>query len=89
MKRILLFTLLVSSIYTHPLLAEPTRWYSNEQVLQGKKLFAENCAACHGKNAEATTDWKKRDANGNLVPPPLNGTAHAWHHPMKILRRTI
>ena len=70
-------------------LSESSRWYSQEQVAQGKDLFAENCAVCHGKNAESVPDWRKRDANGNYVPPPLNGSAHAWHHSMKILRHTI
>ncbi|MCW8963046.1 MAG: thioredoxin fold domain-containing protein [Gammaproteobacteria bacterium] len=73
-----------------PLLsAETSRWYNDDQVKQGAKVFAANCAACHGKNAEATKEWRKRDANGNLVPPPLNGTAHAWHHPLKLLRHTV
>jgi thiol:disulfide interchange protein DsbC len=31
----------------------------------------------------------KTDANGNYPPPPLNGTAHAWHHDLDLLRRTI
>ena len=69
--------------------ADGKRWYSDAQVKQGEKVFADNCASCHGKNAEATTEWKKRDAQGNLVPPPLNGSAHTWHHPMKILRSTV
>ena len=69
--------------------AETDRWYSNEQVIQGEKLFRQNCAACHGQNAEATPDWKKTDANGNYPSPPLNGTAHAWHHNLDLLRRTI
>ncbi len=76
-------------IHTLPLSANSDRWYSDAQVKQGKNLFSENCAVCHGKNAEATKDWKKRDANGNLVPPPLNGTAHTWHHPFNILKQTI
>jgi thiol:disulfide interchange protein DsbC len=65
------------------------RWYNTNQVKQGEKLFAANCASCHGNNAQATPEWRKRDVNGNLVPPPLNGTAHTWHHPMKILRHTV
>jgi thiol:disulfide interchange protein DsbC len=69
--------------------AEKERWYSDEQVLQGEKLFRQNCAGCHGQNAEATPDWKKTDANGNYPPPPLNGTAHAWHHDLDLLRRTV
>ncbi len=68
---------------------ENERWYSDEQVLQGERLFRQNCASCHGQNAEATADWKKADANGNYPPPPLNGTAHAWHHDLDLLRRTV
>jgi len=69
--------------------AETGRWYSEEQVAAGKLLFRQNCAACHGQNAEATPDWKTTDANGNYPPPPLNGSAHAWHHDLDLLRRTI
>ena len=69
--------------------AENERWYSDEQVLRGEKLFRQNCAGCHGQNAEAIPDWKKTDANGNYPPPPLNGTAHAWHHDLDLLRRTL
>ena len=69
--------------------AENTRWYSTEQVIHGNKVFQQNCAACHGANAEATPDWKQTDANGNYPPPPLNGTAHAWHHSLEVLRTQI
>ncbi len=67
----------------------PGRWYTTEQVLQGKVLFLNHCASCHGEAAESTPDWRKTDANGNYPPPPLNGTAHAWHHPLAILEQTI
>ena len=69
--------------------AETGRWYSDEQLAQGEKLFHQNCASCHGENAEATPNWKQTDANGNYPPPPLNGTAHAWHHDLDLLRRTV
>lgn len=69
--------------------AEDERWYSSEQVQRGERLFQQNCAACHGRNAEATPNWKQTDADGNYPPPPLNGSAHAWHHDLEILRRTI
>jgi len=68
---------------------EKEPWYSKQQVSQGKQLFRQNCAACHGQNAESTPEWKKTDANGNYPSPPLNGTAHAWHHDLDLLRRTI
>ena len=69
--------------------AEQERWYSDDQVIQGEQLFRQNCASCHGQNAEATPNWKQTDANGNYPPPPLNGSAHAWHHNLDLLRRTI
>lgn len=79
----LVFAVCVSS-------ANAARWYNDAQVKRGGQLFADNCAACHGSQAQGISpDWRKTDADGNYPPPPLNGTAHAWHHPMKILRSTI
>ena len=71
------------------LAAGDQRWYSDEQVTRGQPLFLQNCASCHGQNAESTPNWKQTDANGNYPPPPLNGTAHTWHHDLDLLRRTI
>ena len=66
------------------------RWYSQAQVDAGGKVFAENCASCHGKSAQGkVANWKKPDADGNYPPPPLNGSAHAWHHPLSQLKRTV
>lgn len=65
------------------------RWYRKDQVSTGAALYRENCASCHKENAEGTLEWKKRDANGKLPPPPLNGTAHAWHHSLDGLRTVV
>ncbi|MEN8180389.1 MAG: cytochrome c [Pseudomonadota bacterium] len=65
------------------------RWYNQAQVARGDNLFQLNCAVCHKPDASGTPTWRERDANGVLPPPPLNGTAHAWHHPLSVLRRTV
>ncbi len=65
------------------------RWYTQPQVDSGRKVFKTHCAACHGENAEGTREWKKTLPDGSYPPPPLNGSAHAWHHPMSMLKRTI
>lgn len=65
------------------------RWFTEQQVKQGEEIFATNCASCHGQNAESIPNWKSPDANGNFPPPPLNGTAHAWHHPLSVLKMVI
>ena len=74
---------------TGTVLADSGRWYSAEQLDLGEQLFQQNCAGCHGANAELTIDWKKTDSNGQYPPPPLNGTAHAWHHSLPQLKQTI
>ncbi|OPX55386.1 Cytochrome C oxidase, cbb3-type, subunit III [Oceanospirillum multiglobuliferum] len=65
------------------------RWYSAEQVSQGKKLFQQYCAECHGAFAQGNPNWRQPTENGRYLPPPLNGTGHAWHHPMAQLRDVI
>ena len=88
MKRLAVLILLASA--TASLSAQtPGRWFSEDQVSRGKALFEQNCAACHGQNAEATENWKQTDSNGKYPPPPLNGSAHTWHHDLDTLRRTI
>ncbi len=67
----------------------PGRWYTESQVDRGRVTFATHCESCHGGNAQGTSDWRKPDANGNYPPPPLNGSAHAWHHPLPVLARVI
>jgi len=71
--------------------ASPTnaRWYSQQQVSRGNVLYQENCASCHNADASGSTNWRKPDITGSYPPPPLNGTAHAWHHPLSALRLTI
>ena len=69
--------------------ADQDRWYTAEQTAAGAPLYAKNCAGCHGQSGEATPNWRETDEQGQYPPPPLNGTAHTWHHSMDVLRRTI
>jgi mono/diheme cytochrome c family protein len=66
------------------------RWFSPSLLQTGKGLFEEHCMACHGTNGQGMTEnWKKPLADGSYPPPPINGSAHAWHHPLSVLLRTI
>jgi len=67
----------------------PGRWYSAQQVEAGAVLYQAHCAVCHGADGSATAEWRTPDPAGNYPPPPLNGTAHAWHHPLEVLSDTI
>lgn len=78
------------SIYTY--LAKQTNdtpWYSQTQVNQGAVLFLDNCAACHGAQAQGAENWMQPDAAGVRGAPPLNGSGHAWHHSLDSLVQTI
>lgn len=59
------------------------------QIRRGHTLFVQNCAVCHGSNAEGAPNWSQPDTNGKYPAPPLNGTGHAWHHPKRALMTTI
>ena len=66
------------------------RWYSDEQVASGSQIFETNCSECHGANAEGRyANWKQKLPDGSFPPPPLDGSAHAWHHPRSVLLEVI
>lgn len=66
------------------------RWYTTLQITDGEKVFKNNCAVCHGDKAQGLVkDWKETLPDGKYPAPPLNGTAHAWHHSKELLLRTI
>ena len=65
------------------------RKLDSEKIRRGKIVYQTNCAVCHGKNGESTPDWRKQGADGKYPPPPLNGSAHTWHHSTDTLTKTI
>lgn len=67
----------------------PDRWFTAEQVARGADVFEANCASCHGAGAVGDPNWRQRGTDGLYPPPPLNGSAHAWHHPLVWLEATI
>ncbi len=52
-----------------------------EVVAQGKAIYGEFCASCHGADLAGQPDWQSRDADGYLPAPPHDQTGHTWHHP--------
>lgn len=80
----------VLAVHTAMAAAQTGRYDDAAVIDQGSRLFSENCAICHGNNAQGTVEnWQQRDQNGKFPPPPLNGTAHTWHHPIHALGQVI
>ncbi|MCA1334915.1 MULTISPECIES: c-type cytochrome [Rhodobacterales] len=54
-------------------------------IAEGKALYAENCASCHGAELEGQPDWRSPGPDGRLPAPPHDETGHTWHHPDSVL----
>lgn len=60
------------------------------QVTRGKAIYEKHCLECHGVGGRGQPgDWRIRDADGHFPPPPLDDSAHAWHHPTAVLLEVI
>lgn len=54
-------------------------------VMQGKVIYANNCAACHGASLQGQANWRERMPDGKLPAPPHDKSGHTWHHPDPML----
>lgn len=60
------------------------------RVSRGEAVYNAHCVLCHGpRGAGLPGDWRKTGPDGKYPPPPLDDSAHAWHHPTQVLRRVI
>ncbi len=66
------------------------RQFDPAQVARGKATYEQYCQACHGPEGKGQpSDWRARGPDGKYPPPPLDDSAHAWHHPTLLLHRVI
>ena len=49
-------------------------------IADGRMLYSENCAACHGADLSGQPDWRTPGADGRLPAPPHDDSGHTWHH---------
>ncbi len=51
-------------------------------VAKGETIYKKNCISCHGERGigENPADIYAIDEKENYIAPPLNESAHAWHH---------
>lgn len=87
-KKIIIIGFLIIIIYVYNS-NDNERWYKKENVIAGKKIYLENCISCHKINAQGISKWKEINDNGYYPPPPLNGSAHSWHHSLESLKDII
>src|SRR5437867_1566902 len=51
-----------------------------EQIAQGRAIYIQFCASCHGANGEGAPNWEEPDARGDLPAPPHDDSGHTWRH---------
>ena len=64
--------------------ADPT---DRTLVAEGRVVYEQRCASCHGKNLEGQANWRERLPDGRLPAPPHDASGHTWHHPDETLFR--
>lgn len=70
--------------------APPDRYRDAQQIARGQDVYTQHCMTCHGTDGKGPPgDWRIRDADGRFPPPPLDDSAHAWHHPTADLLEMI
>jgi len=53
---------------------------ADAEVRDGRDLYVEHCAACHGAELQGQPEWRSPDGNGLYPAPPHDETGHTWHH---------
>lgn len=62
---------------------------SEEVISQGRQVYVDQCAACHGANLEGQPDWRSPLPSGRFPAPPHDASGHTWHHPDDVLFRIV
>lgn len=54
-------------------------------VAQGRTVYAQQCASCHGADLAGQENWQSLLPDGGRPAPPHDETGHTWHHPDELL----
>lgn len=62
---------------------------SAEFIEQGRQVYADQCATCHGADLKGQPDWRSPLPSGRLPAPPHDESGHTWHHSDEVLFRIV
>jgi len=57
----------------------------NRDIGNGRALYMEHCASCHGARLEGQPNWRSAEPDGILPAPPHDASGHTWHHDNRLL----
>lgn len=73
----------------HAVLAWWTSAAQDREIARGAKVYASECAACHGTHLEGQPNWRSPGPDGLLPAPPHDATGHSWQHSDATLVRLV
>lgn len=56
---------------------------------EGKRIYQQYCASCHGIQGEGMPEWERQNAQGELPAPPHGPEGHTWKHSDAMLYRIV
>ena len=57
----------------------------NRDLRNGRALYKNHCASCHGVKLEGQPNWRRIGKDGLLPAPPHDASGHTWHHDNQLL----
>jgi S-disulfanyl-L-cysteine oxidoreductase SoxD len=52
----------------------------DSQITLGQRVYAQQCASCHGANLQGQPNWRTPNPSGSMPAPPHDMSGHTWHH---------
>ena len=62
---------------------------SDQRNQAGRRIYAAQCAACHGARGEGQPGWDSLNQAGERPAPPHDRTGHTWKHSDAMLYRIV
>ena len=59
------------------------------QVANGRAIYVQSCASCHGANAQGAQGWATPGPDGLRLAPAHDDSGHTWHHADRVLYATV
>ena len=50
------------------------------KVTAGRRLYAQRCAACHGRQLQGQPLWQLQDQYARMRAPAHDASGHTWEH---------
>lgn len=76
-------------VFTGIVMADDRALSQEETLKQGRTMYEQYCAGCHGLSGEGQPNWNQKNELGELPAPPHGPEGHTWKHSDKMLYNIV